>query len=262
MSQSEQSTTPVPAALSAGVPRSSGDPFRTLGIIGFVLSFFAFVNVVALIISIIAFVRSRRAGFSNRFALAGTVISSIGVLVTVLVASFGISTLVGAAQTCGRLGEGIHRVGSSTYTCTRTSFFVSWGSEEPVPSAGDQQWSAASSLYAEAVCPTNAAREEVYEAIETNDIAQIAPLAASASAAFADAADIFLDNSWPPEIGEDIRLLGETSRELAGSWEAVSASSDMNAANAVAFPDAQTSFEASQRVRATLSQNGQEPPDC
>lgn len=89
------------------------------------LSFFALLNVAAFVISIIALVRSRRAGYRNRFALAGLVISSIGVLVTVIVIAMVVATLVDAAQTCAQLGTGVHVVGSSTYTCTPTSFYVS-----------------------------------------------------------------------------------------------------------------------------------------
>ncbi|GAA2224872.1 hypothetical protein N1031_05090 [Herbiconiux moechotypicola] len=127
---------------------------------------------------------------------------------------------------------------------------------------GDAQWVRANSLYAEAVCPTNAAREELYEALDTNDIAQLAPVAASASSAFDAAADVFLENSWPAEIEVDIHFLGETSAQLAESWGAVAASADMTAANAVGFPDAQTPYEAAQRIRKTLDEHGQESAGC
>jgi len=267
MSQSRQSTTPSPAVVPAVqsppiTSESSRDPFHLLGIIGFVLSFVAIVNVAGLTISIVALVRSKRAGFRNRFALAGTVISSIGVIITILVTSFAVSTLVGAAQTCARLGDGVHTIGSSTYTCTPTSFYVSFGSASSTPSADDEQWATANSLYAEAVCPTNTAREELFDAVETNDITRLAPVAASASSAFDAAADVFLDHSWPVDIEEDIQFLGESSAHLAESWGEVAESADMNSANAVAFPDAQPPFEAAQRIRAALAQHGQEPPGC
>lgn len=266
MSQSQQATTSSPTVPAVPSPpfaaESSRDPFHVLGIIGFVLSFFAIVNVVGLIISIIALVRSKRAGFRNRFALAGTVISSIGVIITILATSFAVSILVGAAQTCARLGDGVHTIGSLTYTCTPTSFYVAFASASSTPSADDEQWVTASSLYAEAVCPTNTAREELFDAVDTNDIAQLAPVAASASSAFDAAADVFLDHSWPVDIEDDIRFLGETSAQLAESWGEVAESADMNSANAVSFPDAQPPFEAAQRIRAALSQHGQEPLGC
>jgi hypothetical protein len=266
MSQSQQSTASSPTVPAVPSPpivsESSRDPFHVFGIIGFVLSFFAIVNIGALAISTVALVRSKKAGFRNRFALAGTVISSIGVIITILVTGFAVSTLVGAAQTCARLGDGVHTIGSSTYTCTPTSFYVSFGSTSSTPPADDEQWGTANSLYAEATCPTNTAREELYDAIDTNDIAQLALVAASASTAFGAAADVFLDHSWPVDIEEDIQFLGETSAQLAESWGEVAESADMSSANAVSFPEAQPPFEAAQRIRAELSQHGQEPLGC
>ncbi len=102
------------------------DPFRAFGIVGFVLAFFAILNFAGLVISIIALLRSKRAGFRNRFALAGIVISGIGVLITLIIVAFIGSTLFDAAQTCARLGDGIHTVGSATYTCAPGSFYVSY----------------------------------------------------------------------------------------------------------------------------------------
>jgi hypothetical protein len=50
------------------VPVPAGDPFRVFGIVGFVLSLFAILNFAGLVISIIALLRSKRAGYRNRFA--------------------------------------------------------------------------------------------------------------------------------------------------------------------------------------------------
>lgn len=243
-------------------PDASRDPYRVFGIVGFVLSLFAILNMAGLIISIIAWVRSRRAGFKNRFAVAGTVIGSIGVLVTVVIAGVAGSALVDAAQTCARLGTGVHVIGSSTYTCTPTSFYVSVGAQPPASSPADPEWADANAHYFDAICPTNAAREALYAAIDTENIGRLAPVAASASDDFAGAATVFLNHTWPAAIEEDIRLLGETSEQLSDSWAAVAAATDMDAANAVPFPEAQSSFEASQRIRATLVEHGQQAPEC
>ena len=54
---------------------------------------------------------------------AGDPFRVLGIVVTVVG-----STLVGAAQTCAQLGTGVHVVGSATYTCTPTSFYVHYGS--------------------------------------------------------------------------------------------------------------------------------------
>ncbi|HEY9308505.1 MAG TPA: DUF4190 domain-containing protein [Microbacterium sp.] len=266
MSQSEQATTPsppVPVGSSSPAPAEPArDPFHVFGVIGFVLSFFAIVNIAGLVISIIALIRSKRAGFRNRFAMAGIVISAIGVVITIVVTTFAVSTLVGAAQTCARLGDGVHTIGSSTYTCTPTSFYVSTASTASPSPVVSEEWATANSLYSEAVCPTNAARVELAEATAANDIAQLAPVAASASSSFDAAADVFLDHAWPADIEHDIRFLGETSALLSESWGEVAESTDMDSASAVSFPDAQPPFEAAQRIRAALTQHGQEPPGC
>lgn len=130
MTQTPQETTPHPAAPAGPPVPSTGaqrDPYRSFGIVGFVLSFFALLNVAGLAISLIALIRSKRAGFRNGFAVAGTVISSVGVTITVLVVVFAVSALVGAAEMCASLGDGVHTVGGATYTCTPTSFHVSYG---------------------------------------------------------------------------------------------------------------------------------------
>jgi hypothetical protein len=99
-------------------------PGRTLGIVGFVLSFFWFINIAGLIISIVAMAQSKRAGHKNGFALAGTIISIVGILLSAGFIALIVPTLVNAGQECARLGDGTHVVGNSTYTCTPTSFNV------------------------------------------------------------------------------------------------------------------------------------------
>ena len=59
-----------PPAYPQSVPAT--DPARTLGIAGLVLS--VFTSVVGLIVSIVAFRKSKRAGFKNGAALAGIVV--------------------------------------------------------------------------------------------------------------------------------------------------------------------------------------------
>ena len=90
----------------------------------FALSFLALVNVVALVLGLVALLQSRRVGRGNGFAIAAIVIASAGILIGLLILSLIVPTLVDAAQTCARLGDGVHEVGTSTYTCTPTSFNV------------------------------------------------------------------------------------------------------------------------------------------
>jgi hypothetical protein len=107
----------------APVPGAGPRPGRTLGIVGFIFSFFFVLDIIGLILSIMGVVKSRRAGNGNGLAVAGIIISLVGIALTAVL----VATLVGAAQECGRLGPGVHHVGNSVYTCTSTSFNVSTG---------------------------------------------------------------------------------------------------------------------------------------
>ena len=118
--------TPMPAAVQA----APTDPGRTLGIVGFALSLVVVANLVGLILSIVGLMRSRRVGRSNGFAVAGIVISAVGVTITTVLLAIVISTLVNAAQMCASLGDGVHHVNGSTYTCTPTSFAVYTGTAD------------------------------------------------------------------------------------------------------------------------------------
>lgn len=91
------------------------DPGRTLGIVGLVLSFVA--AVVGLVVSIVALRRSRRAGFRNRFALAGVVVGGVVTLLYVVLFAVGGLALGGVAAKCSELGPGTHTVNGVTYTC-------------------------------------------------------------------------------------------------------------------------------------------------
>ena len=97
-------------------------PGRGLGIAGFVVSLFWGLDLIALILSIVAMVQSRRAGQKNGFALAGIIISIVGIVTLSIVLVFAIPTLVAVGQECAKLGNGVHHVGNSIYTCTPTSF--------------------------------------------------------------------------------------------------------------------------------------------
>jgi hypothetical protein len=128
MSEDVSPGTPNPYAASNPYPYTQTAPQerpgRTLGIIGFILSFIWILDVVGLIISSVGMSQSRRAGQKNGFALAGIIISIVGILSLGTILAFAIPALVGAGQECARLGNGTHVVGNSTYTCTPTSFKV------------------------------------------------------------------------------------------------------------------------------------------
>lgn len=133
MTNEPTATTPTdPMTGASGESLAAGtvarrDPHFVLGIVGFALTLIALLNIVGLVLSIIAFVKSKRAGFTNGFALAGLIIGGLGVLFLVVFAAVAVPALVDAAQTCARLGDGVHELDGATYTCTPNGFNVQRG---------------------------------------------------------------------------------------------------------------------------------------
>ena len=101
-------------------------PGRILGIVGFVLSFVFPLDIAGLVLCIVALIQSRRAGQKNGFALAGLIISLVGILFSAAILVILIPAMVDLFQTCGRLGNGVHQVGNAIYTCTPTSANKTW----------------------------------------------------------------------------------------------------------------------------------------
>ena len=101
-------------------PQYSGPPpsrpGRTLGIVAFVLSFFA--QLIALILGIVALVQSKRAGQKNGWAVAAIIISSVLMVVGIIVGIWLLAVfLPQAAQftqeildQCRELGPGVHEI--------------------------------------------------------------------------------------------------------------------------------------------------------
>jgi heme/copper-type cytochrome/quinol oxidase subunit 2 len=106
---------PAPAS-PGGYSPVAEDPGRTLGIVGLVLSIVA--NVIGLIISIIAFTKSKKAGFKNTPALAGIIIGAVLTAISIVVTIFLVIAAMKLAGHCADLGPGIHQVGGVTYTCS------------------------------------------------------------------------------------------------------------------------------------------------
>ena len=76
----EQAPPPPPGGGNPyGAPQYGGppaqDPGRTMGIVGLVLAIFC--NLIGLVVSIIAFNKSKQAGFKNNIALAGIVVGAV-----------------------------------------------------------------------------------------------------------------------------------------------------------------------------------------
>lgn len=111
MSDAVPETDPAASAPQGGnaavLPGTSGSPpappaapGRTMGIVAFIMSFFVsffLIQIVALILGIVALVQSKRAGYSNRWAVAAIIISAALMVITIIVA-----IIVGMAYGRGR----------------------------------------------------------------------------------------------------------------------------------------------------------------
>ncbi|MCW4385855.1 hypothetical protein OH146_08720 [Salinibacterium sp. SYSU T00001] len=93
------------------------NPGKTLGIVGFILAFF--VNIAGLIVSIIALVKSKKAGHGNGFAIAGIIVSILSIIAGILIIAAiiaGATAITDAA--CAELGPGVWELdGGGTLEC-------------------------------------------------------------------------------------------------------------------------------------------------
>lgn len=91
------------------------DPGKTLGTVGLVLAVIA--SWIGLIVSVVAFKKSKAAGFTNGIAKAGIVVGIITTVIGVIVGGIMAFSIVATVQKCGELGPGVHQEGGVTYTC-------------------------------------------------------------------------------------------------------------------------------------------------
>lgn len=72
------------ATYQAPPPGATGeDPGRTMGIVGLILAIFC--NLIGLVVSIIAYNRSKNAGYKNNIALAGIIVGAVLLVVSLIV---------------------------------------------------------------------------------------------------------------------------------------------------------------------------------
>jgi len=110
---------------SAPVTAPNTYPGKTLGIVGLVLSCIFFVGIsvlVGLILSIVALVQSRKAGYKNGPALAGIIISGalivIGIIVGIILGVTLGALAAHMAEVCNQYGPGTWDVNGARYTCS------------------------------------------------------------------------------------------------------------------------------------------------
>lgn len=105
---------PQPAA--PGYYPPAQDPGKVMGILSIIFPF-VFLGLVGLILGIIGFVKSKKAGFKNIPAVIGIILSSLAIVGTIILIIVGIIGAQAVLQTCKDLGSGTHVQGGITYTC-------------------------------------------------------------------------------------------------------------------------------------------------
>ena len=119
--QAPQYGAPQASPVPGGTPSYAApaqDPGKTMGIVGLVLSFLGCLSIAGLIVSILAYNKSKKAGYKNGIALAGIIVGAVVLVISVIV---GIVTGVGLAalaEKCSELGPGTHFEDGVTYTCS------------------------------------------------------------------------------------------------------------------------------------------------
>lgn len=105
-----------------GYGQPAENPGKTLGIVGLICSIIWPISIVGLIISIIAMVKSRKAGMGNGFALAGIIIGAIGVI-TGIIAVIGLIALIPFSQEviefCQTAGPGVQEFQGQEIDCSQ-----------------------------------------------------------------------------------------------------------------------------------------------
>jgi len=116
---------PSPYGYPGGYQAPAPQPGKTMGIIGLILSclfFIPYASLVGVILSIVAFVQSRKAKISNGPALAGIIIGGVvfvlTLLVTIAIFVFAVSEVGTFLEVCDERGLGTHFVDGEIYECT------------------------------------------------------------------------------------------------------------------------------------------------
>jgi len=101
---------------------SNPNPGKNLGIAGLVLTFL--VAPIGLILSIMALVKSKRAGFKNGLAVAGIVLSAIFTIISVVILIVVVPLAADLFNQCRDLGPGNHLLDNGiTLTCNMPDSF-------------------------------------------------------------------------------------------------------------------------------------------
>jgi hypothetical protein len=97
-------------------PPGTDFPGKTLGIVGLILAIL--IPLVGLILSIVARVQSKKAGYKNSLATAGIIVGAVLIAIYIIIWIIAAIAIAGVVAQCGDLGPGVHYVNGVTITCS------------------------------------------------------------------------------------------------------------------------------------------------
>ncbi|WP_378148233.1 DUF4190 domain-containing protein [Cnuibacter sp. UC19_7] len=97
-------------------PPGTDFPGKTLGIVGLILAIV--IPLVGLILSIVARVQSKKAGYKNTLATAGIIVGAVIMAIYIIIWIVAAIAIAGVVAQCGDLGPGVHYVNGVTITCS------------------------------------------------------------------------------------------------------------------------------------------------
>lgn len=112
----------TPGGYGGGYGQPAENPGKTLGIVGLICSIIMPISLIGLILSIVAMVKSKKAGMSNGFALAGIIIGAlftvIGIILIIVIIA-GVVFTGQAFEFCQNTGPGIQEFQGQEIDCSQ-----------------------------------------------------------------------------------------------------------------------------------------------
>jgi uncharacterized membrane protein len=93
------------------------NPGKTLGLIGFILTFIPALQLIGFILSIVGFNRSKKAGLPNGLAKAGIILGIIGIVAVVIIIVIAAVSAGNLAAFCTEHGNGTFDNNGVAVTC-------------------------------------------------------------------------------------------------------------------------------------------------
>ena len=120
--QAQSSPYGAAGGYGGGYGQPAENPGKTLGIVGLVCSIIMPISLVGLILSIVAMVKSKKAGMSNGFALAGIIIGAVFTVIGIILIILLIAGAIFAGQAfefCQTAGPGIQEFQGQEIDCSQ-----------------------------------------------------------------------------------------------------------------------------------------------